>query len=107
MTYEPWGDGGMRVTVESTNGEGETSAWGYDTQFDGVFRGVRGLENSETAVEVVDARTNRILNKRNGRVYQIILNVLSEDGNRIDNEYRRTDEDGNETVSHAVYLRIG
>jgi len=28
MTYEPWGDGGMKITVASTNGNGESSEWG-------------------------------------------------------------------------------
>jgi len=107
MTYEPYGDGGMKITVESTNAEGRKSKWGYVTMFDGVFRAVEGLEGSETAVEIVDERTTRILNKRNGRVSQVIINVLSADGNTINNEYRRTNEDGTERVSHAVYKRIG
>jgi len=106
MTYEPWGDGGMKITVASTNADGESSEWSYTTLFDGVFRPVEGQENTETAVEVVDDRTNHIFNRRDGEVYQVIVNVLSEDGNRIDNEYRRTAEDGSERVSHAVYLRI-
>lgn len=106
MTYEPWGDGGMKITVASTNADGESSEWSYATLFDGVFRPVEGQENAETAVEVVDDRTNHIYNRRDGEVYQVIVNVLSEDGNRIDNEYRRTMEDGSERVSHAVYVRI-
>ena len=106
MTYEPYGDGGMKITVASTNAEGETSEWGYVTMFDGEFHPVEGQENATTAVEVVDERTNRILNARDGEVYQIIINVLSEDGNTIDNEYRRTREDGTESVSYAVYRRI-
>ena len=106
MTYEPWGDGGMKITVASTNSEGEESEWSYTTLFDGVFRPVTGQQDAETAVEVVDERTNRILNSRNGEVYQVIVNVLSEDGNTIDNEYRRTLEDGTESVSKAVYRRI-
>ncbi len=106
MTYEPYGDGGMRITVATTNAEGETSSWGYVTMFDGEFHPVEGQENATTAVEVVDDRTNRILNARDGEVYQVIVNVLSEDGNTINNEYRRTLDDGTERVSHAVYRRI-
>lgn len=107
MTYEPYGDGGMKITVATTNAEGETSSWGYVTMFDGVFHPVEGGgENATTAVEIVDEHTNRILNARDGEVYQVIINVLSEDGNTINNEYRRTREDGTESVSHAVYRRI-
>ena len=106
MTYEPWGEGGMNITVATTNADGETSEWSYATLFDGEFRPVEAQEGATTAVEVVDERTNRILNARDGEVYQVIINVLSEDGNTIDNEYRRTAEDGTESVSHAVYRRI-
>lgn len=106
MTYEPWGDGGMKITVAQTNTEGESSEWSYTTLFDGVFRTVEGQGNATTAVEVVDERTNHILNARDGDVYQVIVNVLSEDGNTINNEYRRTRPDGTESVSHAVYRRI-
>jgi len=107
MTYEPYERNGMRITVASTNARGVDNEWGYVTLFDGVYRPVHGQENSETAVEVVNDRTTRIFNKRDGRVTQIIINTLSEDGNTIDNEYIRLDEDGQPVgVSHAVYRRI-
>jgi hypothetical protein len=107
MTYEPFEQNGMKITVEATNARGEESSWGYDTLFDGDFRQVWGQENAETAVEIVDERTTRILNMRNGRVTQVIINTLSEDGNTINNEYVRLDENGAITgVSHAVYRRI-
>ncbi|MFB3110541.1 MAG: hypothetical protein ACE10G_00750 [Gemmatimonadales bacterium] len=106
MTYEPYGDGGMSITVESTNSTGRESKWSYVTMFDGVFRPVTGREGAETAVEIVDDRTTRISNKRDGRVYQVIINVLSEDGNTINNEYVRLDESGNIVrITHAVYER--
>ena len=108
MTYEPWGDGGMKITVESTNSRGESSAWSYHTLFDGEFRPVEGQRDASTAVEVIDERSTRILNMRDGRVTQVIINTLSEDGNTIANEYVRMDEDGKITgVGHATYRRIG
>jgi hypothetical protein len=107
MTYEAWGDGGMAITVASTNARGQDNEWGYNTLFDGEFRPVHGQENSETAVEWVDERTTRISNARNGRVTQVIINTLSEDGNTIENEYVRMDENGKITgVGHATYRRI-
>jgi opacity protein-like surface antigen len=106
MTYEPYGEGGMRVTVEATNAKGEKRKWGYVTMFDGKYRPMTGdTTTEETAVEVIDARTNKISNKTGDRV-NVILNVLSEDGNRIENEYRNVDENGKVTVTHAVYERI-
>ena len=107
MTYAPHGEGGMSITVATTNAEGNESEWGYVTMFDGVFRTVEGIENAETAVEVVDERTTRISNQRDGMLYQVIINTLSEDGNRIDNEYVRLDADGKITrVTHATYDRV-
>lgn len=107
MTYEPYGDGGMKITVASTNARGQDSEWGYETMFDGEFRPVRGQDGSETAVEFVDDRTTRIYNKRDGRVTQVIINTLSEDGSTISNEYVRLDAEGKITrVTHAVYKRI-
>lgn len=107
MTYEPYQDGGMRVTVESTNASGEDNEWGYVTLFDGEFREVEGQDGSDTAVEFVDERTTRITNRRNGRVTQVIINTLSDDGDTIHNEYVRMDADGKITgVGHAVYERV-
>lgn len=107
MTYEPYMDGGMRITVEATNSRGETTTWGYVTLFDGVFRPVTGREGSETAVEAVDGRTTKITSRRDGRITQVIFNRLSEDGNRIDNEYHNYNEDGTvRNVTTAVYERI-
>jgi hypothetical protein len=107
MTYEAWGDGGMKITVASTNASGNSSEWGYTTLFDGEFRAVEGQNGSETAVEIIDDRATRIINRRNGRVTQVIINTLSEDGNTISNEYVRMDAEGKITgVSHAVYERI-
>jgi len=107
MTYEPWGDGGMRITVATTNRRGESSEWSYVTLFDGVFRPVEGQDDAETAVEIIDERTNRISNRRDGRLVQVIINTLSEDGDTIFNEYVRLDADGKITgVGHATYERI-
>ena len=69
MTYEPYGDGGMRITVEATNAKGEKRKWGYVTLFDGKYRPMTGdTTTEETAVEVVDARTNKIMNKTGDRI---------------------------------------
>jgi hypothetical protein len=107
MTYAAWGDGGMSITVAATNARGQDSEWGYNTTFDGEFRDVWGQNGSETAVEWVDEKTTRISNMRNGRVTQVIINTLSEDGNTIENEYVRMDENGKITgVGHATYRRM-
>ena len=107
MTYEPFGDGGMKVTVTTVNAQGVSRDWGYETLFDGVFRPVRNQEGNETAVEFINDRSTRIQNKSKGRVTQVVINTLSEDLQTINNEYVRLDAEGKITgVTHAVYRRM-
>src|SRR5262249_49847501 len=89
MTYSPLPNGGMKVRVDSVNAQGAKGGFGYDTQFDGVFRPVDGQPGSETAVEFINDKSTRIQNKRDGRVYQVVINTLSDDGKVINNEYVR------------------
>tara|TARA_B110000116_G_scaffold151835_1_gene131276 strand:- start:28 stop:468 length:441 start_codon:yes stop_codon:yes gene_type:complete len=97
MIYEPYGNGGMKITV---------GGWNYTTMFDGVFVTVDGLQDSETAVEIIDEFSTRIINKRNGRVSQVIINTLSAAGSTINNEYIRMDADGKIVgVGHVIYER--
>jgi hypothetical protein len=108
MTYEPFGSGGMKVTVESTNREGRKSTWTYNTMFDGKDEPVSGDTRTETtAVKKVDERTNEITNKRGGKVTQVIVNVLSPDGKRIDNTYKNYNEKSELTnTTTAVYEKM-
>jgi hypothetical protein len=108
MTYEPWGNGGMKVTVESTNREGKKSTWTYNTMFDGKDMPVSGDTRTETsAVKKIDERTTEITNKRGGKVTQVIVNVISADGKTIDNTYKNFDAEGQPTTTtKAVYERI-
>jgi hypothetical protein len=108
MTYEPWGSGGMKVTVESTNREGRKATWTYNTMFDGKDMPVSGDTRTETsAVKKVDDRTTEITNKRGGKVTQVITNVVSADGKRIDNTYKNYNADGELTsTTTAIYERI-
>ncbi len=108
MTYEPYGKGGMKVTVESTNREGKKATWTYTTMFDNKDEPVSGDTRTETtAVKRIDDRTNEITNKRGGRVVQVITNVLSADGKRIDNTYKNYNEKGDlTTTTTAVYEKM-
>ncbi len=108
MTYEPHGAKGMKVTVESVNAKGEASKWWYTTDFDGKDQPVTGTApNSMTSVRIIDERTNEIVNKRDGRVTQILTNVLSPDKNTLGIIYMRQDAAGKTTaVNFATYERI-
>jgi hypothetical protein len=104
MTYEPFEKGGSKLTVSNPSKPGDE--WSYVTFFDGQFRPVTGQPGSETAVELINgsAKSIRILNKRDGVVYQVVINTLNEDNTRIDNEYIRLDKDGKITgVTHVTY----
>jgi hypothetical protein len=104
MTYEPFEKGGSKLTVSNPSKPGDE--WSYVTFFDGVFRPVAGQPGSETAVEVIDDKSIRIYNKRDGVVYQVVINTLSADNNTINNEYIRMDKAGKITgVTHVTYLR--
>lgn len=104
MTYEPYEKGGMKITVSNPSKPGDE--WSYVTLFDGKFRPVTGQKGAETAVEVINEKSTRILNKRDGVVYQVVINTLSEDNQQINNEYIRMDKDGKITgVTHVIYKR--
>ena len=104
MTYEPYEKGGMKITVSDPTNPSAT--WSYVTMFDGKFQPVTGQQNSETAVEIINEKSTRISNKRNGVVYQVVINTLSDDNNKINNEYIRMDKDGKITgVTHVTYVR--
>ena len=104
MTYEPFEKGGMKITVSNPSKPGDE--WSYTTMFDGKFRPVTGQQGSETAVEIINDKSTRILNKRDGVVYQVVINTLSADNNTINNEYIRMDKDGKIMgVTHVTYIR--
>ena len=104
MTYEPYEKGGMKITVSDPRDP--KAGWSYVTMFDGKFQPVTGQQGAETAVEIINEKSTRILNKRNGAVYQVVINTLSDDNNTISNEYIRMDKDGKITgVTHVIYNR--
>jgi hypothetical protein len=108
MTYEPHGAAGMKVTIASVNARGEASSWWYVTEFDGKDMPVTGnAGQTHAAVRRVSDRINEIVNKRDGRVTQLLTNVLSPDGNTIAVMYMRDDGAGRTTaVSFATYERL-
>ena len=108
MTYEPFGASGMKVTVTSVNARGEKSEWWYTTDFDGKDMPVTGSSGTtHTSVRTITDRINEIVNKRDGKVTQVLTNVLSPDGNTIAVIYMRDDGTGKTTVvSFATYERI-
>ena len=104
MTYEAFEKGGSKLTV--SNPSNPSQDWSYATLFDGAFRPVTGQQGAETAVEIINPKSIRIYNKRDGVLNQVVINTLSEDNNTINNEYIRMDKEGKITgVTHVTYIR--
>jgi hypothetical protein len=104
MTYEGYEKDGSKLTV--SNPSNPSQDWSYVTLFDGVYRPVQGQQGAETAVEIINPKSIRIYNKRNGVLNQVVINTLSDDNNTINNEYIRMDKDGKITgVTHVTYIR--
>jgi hypothetical protein len=108
MTYEPHGTGGMKVTIDAVNAKGEKSQWWYTTNFDGKDMPVTGnAGQTHTSVRIINDRINEIINKRDGKVTQVLTNVLSPDGQTIGVMYMRDDGTGKTTnVTFATYERM-
>jgi hypothetical protein len=108
MTYEPDGAKGMKITIDAVNREGTKSQWFYTTNFDGKDEPVTGNPGTDTgAVTIVNSKINEITYKKNGRVSQVLTNVLSPDSNTIAVTYMRMDADGKTSnVTFAIYERM-
>lgn len=108
MTYEAHGAAGMKVTIQSVSARGDTTTWWYTTDFDGKDMPVTGNRGqTHAAVTRITDRINEIVNKNNGKVTQLLTNVLSPDGNTIAVMYMRDDGAGKTTaVTFATYERI-
>lgn len=108
MTYEPHGAAGMKVTIQSVSARGDTTTWWYTTDFDGKDMPVTGNRGqTHAAVTRITDRINEIVNKNNGKVTQLLTNVLSPDGRTIAVMYMRDDGAGKTTgVTFATYERL-
>ena len=108
MTYEAFGASGMKVTIVSVNARGDTTSWWYTTEFDGKDMPVTGNQGqTHSAVRRLSDRVSEIVNKKDGKVTQVLTNVLSPDGDTIGVMYMRDDGSGKTTgVTFATYGRI-
>jgi hypothetical protein len=109
MVYEPYGNGGMKVTIEQVDKNGKESKWGYNTDLKGGEAPLYGNEGVDTgAVRVVNDRINEITYKKNGKVVQILTNVLSPDHSTLGIIYLRQDPETGVTknVTFATYEKI-
>jgi hypothetical protein len=108
MTYEPAGDHGMKITIDAVNQDGVKSQWFYTTRFDGRDQPITGNPGADTgSAKVINAAINEIVYKKDGKVAQVLTNVLSRDGDTIGIIYMRMDAVGKTTgVTFATYERM-
>src|SRR5258708_6173096 len=109
MTYEPINGGrGMKITIDAVNKDGVASKWGYDTTFDGKDEPLYGNPGTDTgSVRIVTDRINEIVYKKNGKITQVLTNVLSPDGTTIGVTYMRMNPEGKTTgVTFATYEKM-
>jgi len=108
MTYEPSGAHGMKITIDAVSKDGAKSQWSYTTKFDGKDAPITGNPGADTgSVKVINAAINEIVYKKDGKVAQVLTNVLSPDGNTIGIIYMRMDETGKTAgVTFATYERM-
>lgn len=87
---------------------GVKSQWFYTTRFDGRDQPITGNPGADTgSVKVINAAINEIVYKKDGKVAQVLTNVLSRDGDTIGIIYMRMDAVGKTTgVTFATYERM-
>lgn len=108
MTYEKFGQDGMKITIDAVNKDGVKSQWSYTTNFDGKDEPITGNPGADHgSVRIITPSINEIVYKKDGKVTQILTNVLSPDANTIAIIYMRQDPDGKTTnVTFATYERL-
>jgi hypothetical protein len=108
MTYEPSGKHGMKITIDAVNKDGVKSQWFYTTKFDGKDEPITGNPGADTgSVKVINAAINEIIYKKDGKIAQVLTNVLSPDGDTIGIIYMRMDAAGKTSnVTFATYERM-
>ena len=108
MTYEKFGQDGMKITIDAVNKDDVKSQWFYTTNFDGKDEPITGNSGADHgSVRIITPSINEIVYKKNGNVTQILTNVLSPDANTIAVIYMRQDPDGKTSnVTFAMYERM-
>jgi hypothetical protein len=105
MTYEPYNGKGMKITIDAVNKDGVKTEWWYTTMFDGKDEVLTGNPGTDTgSVRIVNGRINEIVYKKDGRITQLLTNVLSPDDSTIAVTYMRMNAEGKTTgVTFATY----
>jgi hypothetical protein len=98
----------MKITIDAVNREGTKSQWYYLTDFDGKDQPITGNPGADMgSVRIVNDKINEIIYKKDGKITQVLTNVLSPDNNTLGIIYMRMNPEGKTTnVTFATYERI-
>jgi hypothetical protein len=108
MTYEAYNGTGMKITIDAVSKDGVKSQWGYNTMFDGKDEPLYGNPATDTgSVRIITDKINEIVYKKNGKVTQVLTNVLSPDNTTLGIIYMRMSPEGKTTgVTFATYEKM-
>ena len=72
MTYEKFGQDGMKITIDAVSKDDVKSQWSYTTNFDGKDEPITGNPGADHgSVRVITPSINEIVYKKNGKVIQM------------------------------------
>ena len=81
VRFEPWGDDGLKVTIDTVEANGEVTKHQYTAQYDGKDYPVAGDPGRDTvALKRIDLYTLEYTNKRGGRVINSYREITAKDG---------------------------
>jgi hypothetical protein len=104
---ETWGADGVKVTVDTVDGEGAKLHWTYSAKFDGKDYPVTGRPDIDTMMlKRIDASTVEATAKKGGAVVQTVRSTVSADGKTRTSTVKGKNQRG-QTVDHTlVYDRV-
>ena len=109
MTYEQHNGTGMKITINTLQPDGSlVPNWGYTTMFDGKEEAMTGSRSKDTAsVKMLSDRVAEITYRRDGKINQILHNVISTDFQTLGIIYMSMSPEGKTTrVTFATYERM-
>jgi hypothetical protein len=86
LTFEPFGKGGVKVTVDQVDSQGKKILTEYSGNFDEKDMPIHGVPEADTvALKRIDANTTERIYKKDGKVISRIRRVVSKDGKMLTN----------------------
>ena len=103
LVYEAAGEG-IKVTVDSVPADGPPVHYAVATNYDGKDVPVVGSPNGDTVARTrVNAKTTKLVNKKDGKILSTVTFVTSADGKTLTITSKGKDAKGQTIDSVAVY----